>query len=867
MSNYRLSEIGSAVVMASTAGAVLLLPMPAFGQTVSDRVLSDLRVENTGGCSVLTIAFNLRIQVLGSFPTTGRELHVRVLPLDPSQASQGREALRTPGTMPELQSVEYEGDNAAGPTLSLLFTRDMSFAVSPGQQPQSVVIRVSDPASSACGAAAQQVAPAGLYALNLLSTPTPIGELAQPQQAALGGLVTYETQFEKDAQHWHRLRAGFFASREEAEAARVRLASSFPDAWVVKVTPEEQAAGTAAHGANGPAASPAPSSAAPSSTATVSAADAGPAAERMIADAEQSISENNLDRAIALLTNAADLPENASTARAIELLGVTRERKGQKAQARAQYEEYLRRFPTGEGADRVRQRLAALDASEAAPGAPQQLREASGGATSAAAWKWGARGSFSQFYFRDQGRTSTLNTSSTLGNEVDNSVNVNQLLTTGDITITGGNDKRQIQMRAAGSWTKNFGTSRSITTINNGTETKTYASRPGGTISALTALYLDYSDSSIDTSIRVGRQTRNSSGVLGRFDGALLGWQTNPKLRFNVVAGFPVLSSRQTWVLKERPFYGFSVDLGNKRSPFQTSLYWFDQRAKGGFVDRRSVGIEARYLKKNFNAFGLLDYDVKFGTVNLALLTLNYNFPDGANLAVTGDYRKSPLLTTTNALIGQYDTVTSLPFTDLRGLQPFFTDAQIYQLAKDRTLTSKSLTVTYSRPVTKKLQLSSDFTMTDTGGTPGTAATTGTPAIGALPAIGKEYFYGVQLIGSDLLMGNDIYILSGRYADTANARIYTADFNARLPVTTNFRLSPRIRYGYRDGKITPSTPVPGTFRQIQPTLRLNYYPLKHSEIEVEFGGNFSRQTVWNTSAFDKVTESGWVLSAGYRLDF
>ncbi|WP_374531656.1 tol-pal system YbgF family protein, partial [Novosphingobium sp.] len=735
------------IALVATLGAGLILPMPAFGQTVSDRALSDVRVESAGGCAVVTIAFNPRIQVLSSFPAQGRELHIRVTPLDQMPGLQGRESLRTPTALPELRSIEYEGDNAAGPTLSMFFTRDMKFEVSAGQQPQTVVIRVSDPTVADCSAPAT-------------------GQ-----------------------------------------------------------------------------------------------------AERLIADAEQAITEGNLDRAVALLTDAAALPENPNTPRAIELLGVTRERKGQNAHARAQYEEYLRRYPEGEGADRVRQRLAALDAKEAVPGTPQQLRAASGGTEGATAWKWGARGSFSQFYFRDQGRTSTLNTSSTLGTEVDNSVNVNQLLTTGDITITGGNDKRQIQMRAAGSFTKNFGTSRSIVTVNNGTETRTYASRPGGTISALTALYFDYSDTDLDTTVRVGRQTRNSAGVLGRFDGALVGWQANPKLRFNAVAGYPVLSSRQTWVLKERPFYGFSVDLGNKRSPFQTTLYWFDEHAKGGFIDRRSVGIEARFLKKNFNAFGLLDYDVKFGTVNLALVTLNYNFPDGANLAVTGDYRKSPLLTTTNALIGQFDTVNNVPFNDLAGLKPFFTDAQIYQMAKDRTLTSKSVTVTYSRPITRKLQLSTDFSMTDTGGTPGTPATAGTPEIGALPAMGKEYFYGVQFIGSDLLMGNDIYILSGRYADTATARIYTIDFNARVPVTSKFRLSPRLRYGYRDGKVTTATANPGTFSQFQPTLRLNYYPLKHSEIEIEFGGNFSRQTVWNGTAFDKVNENGWVLSAGYRLDF
>lgn len=865
MSDTRIAASGSLIAIAAALGSGLVLPDPAFGQAVADRALSDVRADIAGTCATLTINFNMRVQVLSSFPAQGRELHVRLLPLDASGSSKGRDSLRTPNAVPELRSIEYEGDNPAGPVLSLFFTRDMRFEVAAGTQPQSLVVSLAHPGSGTgcapAGAAAQTPAapvagiPAGLYVVNVLSRPSAIGELDAAQRAALGDGVVYESQFEKDSQLWYRLRAGFFDNREAAEAARARMLAAFPDAWVVKVTPEERAQGVASRiGGALPAAT----------AATGSAEDAANAA-RLVGEAEQAIRDKELDRAIQLLTSAAALPETPETPRAIELLGITRERKGQAAHARTQYEEYLRRFPSGEGADRVRQRLSALDGAAAAPG--QQLRAAAGGSGAARGWTWGVRGSLSQFYFRDQGRTNTLTTTSTLGSEVDSSVNVNQLLTSGDITVTGGNDRRQIQLRAAGSYTKNFGTSTTITTIDNGTEVQTFRSRPGGGIKALTALYFDYSDSDLNSTVRVGRQTRNSAGVLGRFDGALAGWQANPKLRFNAVAGYPVLSSRQMHVLTDRPFYGLSVDLGNKRSPFQTTLYWFDQHARGGFVDRRSVGIEARLLRKNFNAYAIVDYDVKYSTLNLGLLTLNYNFPDGSNFSLTADYRKSPLLTTTNALIGQFDTLGNVPFDDLRGLRPFFTDAQIYQLARDRTLVSKSLTMTYSRPITKQLQMSADFSLTDTGGTPGTAATAGTPAVGALPAMGKEYFYGLQLIGSDLLMGNDIYILSGRYADTSNARIYTADFNARLPLTGKLRLSPRLRYGYRDGKITAQTPVPGTFRQLQPTLRLNYYPIKHSEIEIEFGGNFSRQTIHNGTGFDTVKESGWVLSAGYRLDF
>lgn len=872
MKGYNLASFrnfaGVPLVALAVAASTLALPIPSFGQTVADRTLSDVKVENVGSCTTLTINFNIRVQVLSSFPESGgRELHVRVRPLDGTSTGMLRESLRTPASVPELRSIEFEGDNASGPVLSLFFTRLTRFEVAAGAAPQSLVIRLAEPgAGPICGstgvatpaappalpgtdagsARAPTIAiPAGLYAVNVMSTPNALGELTAAQQSVIAGNVVYQTGFERDSQQWHRLRVGFFETREAAEAARVRLSAQFPEAWVVKVTSNERAQGvTSRIDAGGPAATP-------PSAAVATDADKTETA-RLIDEAEQAIRDSNNDRAIQLLTNATARPENEYTARAIELLGLTRERKGQKAQAQTEYEEYLRRYPGSEGADRIRQRLAALTVGAATAPSPE-LRAASGNGATAAAWAWGARGSFSQFYFRDQSTTRIPDAVNNGANaEVDNSVNLNQLLTTADVTISGGNDRRQIQLRAAGSYNQNFGTSS--TTIVKGNTV--FRSRPGQGIEALTALYLDYSDSDVNSSIRVGRQTRNSAGVLGRFDGLLVGWQAKPKVRINLVGGFPVLTSRQTYVLKDRAFYGASLDFGKRRSPLQTTVYWFDQHARGGFVDRRSVGIEARYLRPRFNTYTIVDYDVKFNRLNLGLATFNYNFPDNSNISLTADYRQSPLLTTNNALIGQIDPLTFVPIADLAGLKPFFTDAQIYQLALDRTIVAKSLTASYSRPLTKKLQTSLDFTVTDTGGAPASGG------VAEMPATGKEYYYGAQLVGSGMFWSNDIYILSARYANSQRARTYTGDFNARVPITAKLRVSPRVRYGYRTDKFVDST-----FSQLQPTLRLNYFPLRHSEIELEVGGNFTNQNTTTLGVLNTTTESGFVISTGYRIDF
>ncbi|MEP7221979.1 MAG: SPOR domain-containing protein [Novosphingobium sp.] len=479
MTNPRFAN-GRHLAALAIATGVMAMPTPSFGQGSADANLSDVKVDKVGACTSVTVNFNIRVQLLSYFPQeAARELHIRVRPLDAANVSALRESLRTPETVPELRSIEYDGSDPSGAVLTLFFTHDMRFEVVAGQQTQSIVVKLAEPGSGpicsdgstgqtdlpapngqASGAQAPPAGPApgiaipaGLFAINLESQPTPLGELSIAQKQAVAGRVTYETSFERDSQHWHRLRMGFFETKAAAEEERARLAAHFTnawhDAWVVKVTAEERAQAVASRIDTGGQ----PITAAPQPTA-------GPATEgdttetsRLITEAEDSIRGGDNDRAVQLLTNALTRPENPNLPRALELLGVTHERKGQMAHAQAEYEEYLRRYPSGEAADRVRQRLTALSTPQGQGETPTpELRQATGKSRAAKDWTWGLRGSFSQFYFRDQSTTKIPDATSTINTEVDNSVNLNQLLTAGDITVTGGNDRRQIQLRAAGSY-------------------------------------------------------------------------------------------------------------------------------------------------------------------------------------------------------------------------------------------------------------------------------------------------------------------------------------------------------------------------------------------------------------------------------
>ena len=657
------------VVQLLTATAIVYTFCPmaeVYGQTVSDRALSEVTAQTVGDCTTMTIRFHGRVQLLSYFPqTSGRELNIRIRPLD-STGVLGRESLRAPVAVPALRSIEFEGDNASGPTLSLFFKRDVRFDVAAGLDPETIIVSVSEASSSAVckpeatsaeiwtpltdtasvnpapdvatatpesakpeisppvSAQPDIMVPAGLYVINVLSQPTNLADLPPDKSAKLAGRLTYETSFERDGLTWHRLRAGFFETRQAAEAARKELLVLFPEAWVVKITARERAQGVATRRTSAIDGTAIASK--PGAVGQVSAADQD-VIKTILADAEAAIKTGDNDHAVQLLTKGISYPENELTPRLQELLGLTRERKLQKAQAKAEYEEYLRRYPTGEGADRVRQRLASLDAptSDATGTVLRAPTDSDRAKTSS--WHWGARGSFSQFYFRDQSKskfvTAPINPNDPQNDPViDNAVNVNQLLSTADFTMSGGNDRTEFQIRAAGSYTKSFRAKTQL--VDPVTGAITFRS---GNVKTLSALYFDVNDSQAKLSARIGRQTRNGAGVFGRFDGGLIGWQAKPKFKLNIVAGAPVLRARDIYFRSDRKFYGASVDIGAKRDKLQSTVYWYDQRSRG-LIDRQAVGAEVRYLKDRFNTYALIDYDVHFSKVNLALLTLNYSLKD-----------------------------------------------------------------------------------------------------------------------------------------------------------------------------------------------------------------------------------------------
>ena len=122
---------------------------------------------------------------------------------------------------------------------------------------------------------------------------------------------------------------------------------------------------------------------------------------RLVADARAAMAARNYPLAIATLTRLQRQPEFPQRAPMQELLGLARERSGQLAHAKAEYEEYLRRYPAGEAAERITRRLVTLRAASTAA-----RTGTGGGGTESTGWN--INGGFAQMYRYDG--TSVSNT-------------------------------------------------------------------------------------------------------------------------------------------------------------------------------------------------------------------------------------------------------------------------------------------------------------------------------------------------------------------------------------------------------------------------------------------------------------------------
>lgn len=368
--------------------------------------------------------------------------------------------------------------------------------------------------------------------------------------------------------------------------------------------------------------------------------------------------------------------------------------------------------------------------------------------------------------------------------------------------------------------------------------------KEGGSRDTLSALSLEMRPQKNSWSGKFGRQTLNTGGVLGRFDGSHFGLKLSPVVKANAVLGFPVESVRQMEVETDRPFYGMNFDFGTFVEKWNFNTFFINQQ-NHSFTDRQALGLEARYSEPKKSFFSLLDYDIFFKKLALFLFNGRWTLPTKTTVNLILDYRKSPFLTLNNALQGQ-------GVSEISDLSARFSGDQIKQLALDRSADSKTATIVITQDIKKDWQLSSEVSVSELEGTISSGGVEG--AEGA----GKEYTYSAQLIGNNVFKENDLFISGVTFAHTAKNNTYTLNLNANFPLTPKLRVLPKFRVDYRDAKKSDDNRF-----GVRPAVRVDYRFREWMHFEAEAGLERLNEKI--SGSKQQSTET--FVSAGFRINF
>jgi hypothetical protein len=533
----------------------------------------------------------------------------------------------------------------------------------------------------------------------------------------------------------------------------------------------------------------------------------------LMEEARAALTRNDTEAAINLLNQVLQLPPNKYSQDAAEFIGVAYERAGEIAKARKEYQLYLKLYPTGEGAERVRQRLAALSTATATaalkrtkPSAPTQTT---------------VYGSLSQYIYHGSSKSETTTTTATTTDTATLSATDQKSLIT-NIDLTQRTRSDEYDNRAV----------FRDTHINNYLRGQDDRNR-------VTSLYYELKNRKSEYSVRAGRQSGSSGGAPGRFDGVFAGVNVSPKWRVNVVGGEPV----ETPIESSRSFYGTSLDFGTFAEHWSGSVYTV-KALVDSVTDRQAVGTELRYFDPKKSFFTLVDYDTSFGALNTAMFQGNWQGGTSTSYNMLIDHRRAPSLQLVSSLIGESTT-------SIRTLLQTRTYEELQAQARAVTATTDLYLFGATHPLNTKWQIGGDVRYSRTSGTAGTAT------IPPTASSGNAYTYSGQMIGTAIFSKRDITVFSVSHteAQTYTDNSVTVANRALLGEKWSFDTSLRW-YAQEDNLGTQST-------RITPTFKTGYKWKERMTIEAEIG--VEDGTTRSTTTNDVTRRHYWSL--GYRWDF
>ena len=517
------------------------------------------------------------------------------------------------------------------------------------------------------------------------------------------------------------------------------------------------------------------------------------------------------EQALQIFNALLNLPPNKQSQGAQEWVGVARQRSGEYAKAKAEFELYLKLYPEGEGAIRVRQRLVALEEA-----ITQRVQTKSSRETKKID-EFRVYGSVYEYYYGGYSQSKTTdkvsNTTTTFNNH-------DQSLLQSAFDVTGRYRKNEYDNKVVVRGTQSYNLLATDDSRRN--------------VSRLRALYLEHS-SQESYFVRVGRQPGNTGGVLDfRFDGAWVRYTLVPQfLSVNLLGGQPRQFSLTPNYVPDDPrnfradlipyFYGANVDIGPIGQAWSGNAYYFNQMVNG-VVDRRAVGTEVRYGSNGKNVYGLVDYDIYFNALNIA--TINGTWvTEGTTFNFMADHRRTPYLRTANALFG-------IPGASLSNINTG-NASLLREEALNVTATSDLFLAGALHAVSKDWQLGGDVRLNRISGAsasnclvilPGTstvfinpnAITDASCSLQALPGSGDIWTYTAQAIGANFPFENTTFVGNASYITSPAYRGQSLTLNSLARLGQQWQFDTFVLLYHQKDSFNVD------LYRVTPTVRLNY---------------------------------------------
>lgn len=532
----------------------------------------------------------------------------------------------------------------------------------------------------------------------------------------------------------------------------------------------------------------------------------------LITDARNALTDKNYPLAISLLNKVFKQGDNQQKAFALEFLGVARERNYQLAFAKQYYQRFLQEYPDAPAAPRVKQRLSALVGIQEL----NQKRTLKRGKKLTSQKRNTTRGSVATDYrqsklVNDLGES--RQTLSLLGVDLD---------VRGDYQLDSGD----LQFRLSG------GHYEDLTDDGDSTNDR------------LRYANVSWKSEEQNYNITLGRQRSRGKGIFGRYDGLLVGYGINDYQKINLVVGAPVSSSKVLSLDPERSFVGLSYDWEAVFENVDVSFFALNQTIDS-LTDRQAIGGEVRYFNQGTSLFSLIDYDIFYSELNAFLLSASHTTANKTRYHWSFNQRKSPYISTRNALIGQ--AADSLE--ELQSL--FITDEEILDLATDRTLESQTSTLQISQPINKTYDISGSLTWLTISGAPASGG------VAEITEPGSQLYFNLYLRGSRLYSAADSNQLGFRMSQLSSSDVWSIYVTSQYRWAKSWSISGKLRYDDRENH------AGGGQQNISPSFRLQYQN-KRQYIYADFGAILYTNQVEGLS---DISTDIYYTYIGYRYFF